>query len=1148
LKNLRALLRQLQTGYWGFAVVMAMTLAALVFVRTYEERRVAAQFQTEAVERIDRFEGTLDRSLDRLTAVGAYLDASGNLDRARFARLTRSFVDKGSPLKALEWVPRVSEVQRAAYTAAARRDGFTGFDFTERNSQGVLTPAARRPEYFPVFFVEPYAGNEKALGYDIMSSDARRQTLVQAALNGQSYATGRINLVQGGSGSYAVLVARPVYEGGVIPQDSGQRLAHVTGYVLGVFDISDIVAASEIDSAPVVHLALFDNDAPKGSRVLFPRGEIDSIDALPAGLQVSESLRFAGHSWTLVAMPGAGMFVPNRGASVSILVLGLLLAGLTTAYLRQTHLRQSAIKRAIEISTRDLQLERNFSNAVFSSAGAIILVMDRNARMVRFNTAAETFTGISFADIQDQPFAWLRFLPEDQRNSAREAFAQFLGGHAPDRFQSSWINKAGKTCTIDWSNSAMVDDQGEPQYLVAIGVDITHQKLLEKEGRQQEEWLRTIIDHLGEGVYTLDQNGQLSYINGQAEKMLGWTFEEMRGRSVHELVHHHRRDGSPLPAAECPIYAAMHSCEIYRSNDEVFFHKDGTPLPVKVSGAPLMRAGERIGSVVMFSDMRTQMLLQQRLVEAKESAEQAARLKSDFLSTMSHEIRTPLNGVMGMADMLFDTRLDDSQVEYVRIIKTSADALRAIIDDILDFSKIEAGRLELEYTDFSLRKIVQNSIDILASKARESGVALESNIEPLLPDHFNGDPVRIRQVLLNFLSNAIKFSRNGEIRVRAESAPFAASAEPRIGVRLSVRDTGIGISEEAQSRLFQSFSQADSSTTRRFGGTGLGLAICRRLVEAMGGEIGVQSAPGKGSTFWICIPLRPGKAPIAAELTLAPVPGLLSVGSKAPAGTQLPAASTLKPLLLAEDNAINQRVATLVLNKLGYQVDVVENGAEAVRAAASGRYAVVLMDCQMPEMDGFEATAAIRSAERGSGRHLPIVAMTANAIEGDRERCIAAGMDDYIPKPINADRLRDVLAIWAALPGAQPDAAAPSGEPAAMPSGPQVPAVDMMRLNDLFEGDRDAIVELLVVFRESMKNMQGRIAGEVSAHGDKVADMAHEVRGMSGNLGAQRLAELATECEIAANAGDWSKVDLVSPALDREIGRVLAFVEDYINA
>jgi len=1143
LEKFKAALQRLQLWHAGLAGVVLLTLAASRLAWVYEDNRVADVFQTEAVERIDRFESSVTHAMDRLVAIGAYLDAADVLDRNHFTRLSQAFLTEGSPVQALEWAPRVPEARRGNLIASARRDGFAGFDFTERDSHGAVMPASRRSVYFPVFFVEPYAGNEMALGYDLASNPARLAALEQSSDAGRTSATGRITLVQGGGDQYGVLVVRPVYAGGGVPVEVAQRRSGLLGFAVAVFRIGDIVATSEIDDGPPVRLVVLDNDAPKGSHLLHPKMlGIDTVDALPAGLRYAEDLKFGGRSWTVVALPGPGAFTPNRGASMSILILGLLIAALCAAYLRQMQLRQAAIELAIETSTRDLKQERNFSNAVFSSAGAIILVMDREGCVVRFNTAAETFTGYSFSDIQGQPFAWERFLPPEQRAAAREVFAQFISGNSPDRFQSAWLNSSGKRRVMDWSNSVMVDEDGEPQYLVSIGVDITHQKWLEQEARQQEEWLRTIIDHLGEGVYTLDAGGNCTYINSQAEQMLGWTFEEMRGRNVHELIHHHRRDGTPLPAAQCPIYLAMHDCEIYRSSDEVFFHKDGTPLPVKVSGAPLLRNGAHSGSVVMFSDIRNQVLLQQHLVDAKEAAEEAARLKADFLSTMSHEIRTPLNGVMGMADLLFDTRLDPEQVEFVRIIKTSADALRAIIDDILDFSKIEAGRLELEYTDFSLRKVVQNSIDILTVKAREAGLTLASNIDPLLPDQLNGDPVRIRQVLLNFLSNAIKFTKRGEIRVRAEAAPVEPAGEARIGLYLSVRDNGIGIAPEAQARLFQAFTQADSSTTRKYGGTGLGLAICRRLVEAMGGEIGVESTPGAGSTFWIRVPMRPGRPHQGTHGAAAPAL------PPAPAAMPLLADGVVRPLLLAEDNAINQRVAVLVLNKLGYAVEVVENGLEAVREAATGRYALVLMDCQMPEMDGFEAAAAIRRAEGESGRHLPIVAMTANAIEGDRERCIAAGMDDYLPKPINADRLRDVLAIWVAPTGATVPAGAVVEPGTGAGPQPSLPAVDLARLVDLFEGDRAAIVDLLAVFRESMKGIQGRIAGEVSVHGDKVVDLAHEARGMAGNMGAQALADLATRFENAAAAGDWDQVDAMSASVEREIVRVLDFVEDYINA
>jgi two-component system, sensor histidine kinase and response regulator len=271
----------------------------------------------------------------------------------------------------------------------------------------------------------------------------------------------------------------------------------------------------------------------------------------------------------------------------------------------------------------------------------------------------------------------------------------------------------------------------------------------------------------------------------------------------------------------------------------------------------------------MFSDVRDERLLQQHLVEAKEAAEEAVRLKADFLSTMSHEIRTPLNGVIGMTDILLDTQLDPEQIEFVRIIKTSADALTGTIDDILDFSKIEAGRLELELIEFSLQQVIESSVDIVALRAQEKKLTLASYIDPALPDHFIGDPLRIRQVLLNFLSNAVKFSERGQILVSGASETHptsAASSGPR--VRISVHDSGIGIGPEAMERLFQPFSQADSSTSRKYGGTGLGLVICKRLVEAMGGRIGVDSEPGCGATFWMTLPLAGGRIAIS-KLALA---------------------------------------------------------------------------------------------------------------------------------------------------------------------------------------------------------------------------------------------------------------------------------------
>jgi PAS domain S-box-containing protein len=496
-----------------------------------------------------------------------------------------------------------------------------------------------------------------------------------------------------------------------------------------------------------------------------------------------------------------------------------------------------------------------------------------------------------------------------------------------------------------------------------------------------------LFENASDMVYTLDLDGRLTSMNKAGEAMTGVVLAEKPALSFADLVAPASRE-----AVERMRLSLVRDAVPVREELE-FRGALGARLVAQVAERLIRRDGRPVGVHGIARDVTMQKRAEIEMRNAREAAESANRAKSQFLANMSHEIRTPMNGIVGMTDLALDTELTAEQREYLQTVQSCADSLLRLVNDVLDFSKIEAGKFALDPVDFAVRDTLEEIRKMLGLRAAEKGLALVFTVAPDVPERLVGDVDRLRQVLLNLVGNALKFTSVGRVAVDVD---FMSSAPEGAEIRFAVCDTGIGIPADKLRLIFEPFTQADGATTRRFGGTGLGLTISSRLVQMMGGSLAVDSEPGKGSRFFF-------NARFAVAAQARPKPRAPSE----PAACH-PAAAAGPPglrILLAEDNPVNQRLTERLLQKRGHTIVVASDGRQAVAAASRETYDLILMDVQMPLVNGFEATAAIRALEHETGRRTPIVAITAHAMAGDRERCLEAGMDAYISKPVRAYEL-----------------------------------------------------------------------------------------------------------------------------------------------
>ena len=521
------------------------------------------------------------------------------------------------------------------------------------------------------------------------------------------------------------------------------------------------------------------------------------------------------------------------------------------------------------------------------------------------------------------------------------------------------------------------------------------------------------------------------------------------------------------------------------------------------------------------------------LNEAKEAALTAAKAKSAFLANMSHEIRTPMNGVLGMLEMIKDTSLSETQGDLLRTAYASAESLLAIINDILDFSKIEAGKMTIEHIEISVRNVVSDICTLLGGTAREKGLTLSCDIDPDLPGVLIGDPVRLRQVLTNLIGNAVKFTETGEVRVKVN---LLECVERSARVEFSVEDTGIGISRTVLPQLFDEFTQADGSTTRKFGGTGLGLTISRQLVELMGGNINVVSAKGQGSTFSFALDMTICEHHTGQQESAGHTDGS---GQKQQDITTFPDSIRV---LMAEDNVVNQKVAISMLKKIGIQhIDVARDGREAVSMNSIHTYDLILMDCQMPQMSGYEATGVIRRQEREQQLPpIPIIAMTANAMAEDREKCLAAGMDGYLSKPVKTQELQTTLAQWLiydTLPQAADNSSA-AGE--VVEQSTQYPLIDqqvLAALKELMEEEFPALINSYI--EDAPKLLADILSSSKEADREILVRAAHTLKSSSNNLGAIKLAMIAETIEKQSQDNKLSVAATLIPSLQAALDETI---------
>ena len=1055
---------------------------------------------------------------ENIDALARLLAISPTLSRVDFDHFTLPIFKLHPDVHALSWNPLVTAEHRAPFEALyARENALPNFRITERDASQQLSVAKPRDWYVAVGYISPQIGNEKALGFDIASNPERMNAIQIAMQSGQLTATSPLQLVQENSNSNGLLLLQPVYDGHTTNKSP-------RGFAVGVFKVENMLKKLINQQLPKGLLfSLEDLEAGTSNRIIHSnRYQHDQVEN---EMIWTQDLDFAGRHWQITLYPTNQFLISERSlVAWAILALGLVIASLLQALLLGMTGRAFSIQRRVEQQTLEISrnnaallehqqhllMEKDKFETLLQASGDGIHILDIQGRVREANPKFCEMLGYRYEEIIGMSvIQWeANFTAQGAANKVRENFSH------TNVFETRHRRKDGVIIDVEVSAKAVVIN-GET-LLWNASRDISDRKRAEHE----RDRLQAIILEAPDFIASSDMDAHLTFLNPAGARLVG--LPENIDLSHLEISDMHPAWATKLIMSEgIPTVLKQ---GYWQAETALLNRLEGREIPVSQllllhrdqNGAP-----QQLSTIMrdITSFKKTEHALQQ----ARDQAERLARSKSEFLANMSHEIRTPMNAIIGLSQLALNTPLTTQQHDYLDKILSSSHHLLGILNDILDFSKLEAKRLAIVSEVFSLDELIHNLDSLFYARAKEKSLVFKLEVTDDVPRYLLGDPLRLQQILVNLISNSLKFTEQGAIHLLI--SVISPLADERVSLRFALEDSGLGISEEHQQYLFQPFTQADGSITRRFGGTGLGLVISRKLAQMMGSDIQCRSVLGEGSQFWFDITLG------VTQQTLE-IPTKNAKGKLVTPQQMREAAKGLSNIrvLLVEDNPLNQQVACEFLRAVDLKVVTAMDGQQALDLLAHHEFDVVLMDIQMPVLDGLQATRQLRNQARFAD--LPIIAMSAGVTLDEQAKCEAAGMTDFIAKPI--DPLLMVKKIAKALGSGS--AHAPndfiSDSPAAdLDERPpfNLTGFDTERLQLLESlwGGRDRVLQSLLQFADDYQNIERDIHNFLDQNRRQLAcEKLHGLKGAAANLGARRLAEMTEILENGLKQGSTGNGEL----------------------